>query len=96
MDDRLEVQPLGGREREALLEIEAHLVPEHRQRAGTGAVVLFHAVGENPFHQVVVLAHMMTIGRSSQGNVPESGSALYRPPRPRGNVPDDSVNTFVS
>ena len=38
-------------------EVEAHLMAEHRQRAGAGAVVLLHAVGEDPLHQVEVLAH---------------------------------------
>jgi hypothetical protein len=30
---------------------------EDRQRAGAGAVVLFRAVRENPFEQVVILIH---------------------------------------
>src|SRR5262249_27973780 len=38
-------------------EVKAHLMTEHRQRAGAGAIALLRAVGENPFQQVVVLAH---------------------------------------
>src|SRR5262245_9057228 len=38
MDDRLHMQLLGGDEREALAEIEAHLMTEERERAGPGAV----------------------------------------------------------
>jgi hypothetical protein len=33
------MQLLGGQQREAVGEIEAHLVAEHGQRAGAGAVV---------------------------------------------------------
>ena len=40
-------------------EIEAHLMAEHRQRAGAGAVALFHAVGEHMFHQVEILPHRL-------------------------------------
>ena len=57
VDDRFQMQLLGGGEREAVGEVEAHLVAEDRQRAGAGAVVLLRTVGEDPFHQVVVLAH---------------------------------------
>src|SRR5256885_13362576 len=49
VDDRLEMQLLGRDERKASAEIEAHLMAEDRQGAGAGAVVFFHAVGENPF-----------------------------------------------
>ena len=38
-------------------EIEPHLMAEHRQRAGAGAVALLHAVGEDVFHQIEILAH---------------------------------------
>ncbi len=57
MHDRLQRQPLGGQHRKAGRQVETHLVPEHRQRAGAGAVMLFRAVRENPFKQVVVLNH---------------------------------------
>src|SRR5262245_502590 len=57
VDDRLEMQLLGGDERKALGEIKAHLMPEHRQRAGAGAVTLLRTVGEDPLHQVVILMH---------------------------------------
>ena len=45
VDDRLEVQLLGGDERKAGGQIEAHLVAEHAERAGAGAVGLAHAFG---------------------------------------------------
>ena len=44
-------------QRKAVGEIEAHLMAEHRQRAGAGAVALLHALAEDAFHQVEVLAH---------------------------------------
>ena len=51
------VQLLGGQHRKPGGQVEPHLVAEHRQRAGAGAVVLLRAVRENPFEQVVVLVH---------------------------------------
>ena len=57
VDDRFQVQLLGGDQRKAVGEIEAHLMAEHRQRAGAGAVALLHAVGEDVLHQVEILAH---------------------------------------
>jgi hypothetical protein len=44
VDDRFQVQLLGRDQRKALGEVEAHLVAEHRERAGAGAVVLADAV----------------------------------------------------
>jgi hypothetical protein len=60
MDDRLEMQLLGGDQRKASGEIEPHLMAEYRQGAGAGAVMLFDAIGENTFHQVEILAHDKT------------------------------------
>ena len=57
VDDRLEVQLLGRHQRKAFGQVEAHLMAEHRQRAGAGAVALLHAVGENVLHQIEILAH---------------------------------------
>src|SRR5262245_34846988 len=57
IDDRLEMQFLGGCEGKSLRQIESHLVPEHRQRPGAGTVMLFDAVSKNVLHQVEVLAH---------------------------------------
>ena len=57
VDDRLHVQLLGGDERKAFGEIEAHLVTEHRQRAGSGAVALLGSGREDSVHQIKVLAH---------------------------------------
>ena len=57
--DRFQVQLLGGEQREAVVERKAHLMAEHRQRAGAGAVALLRAVAQNAFHQVEVLAHRL-------------------------------------
>ena len=51
----LQVQPLGRDQREALRQVEAHLVAEHAARAGAGAVGLERAVLEHVAHQVEVL-----------------------------------------
>src|SRR5262249_21990255 len=82
VDDRLEVQLLGGREREALLEVEAHLVPEHRQRAGAGAVVLLRSVGENPFEQVVVLTHGC-VSHAADRRLDGGAESIAPPPLPK-------------
>src|SRR5271167_3536906 len=57
IDDRLDVQLLGRRERKTPAQIESHLVAEDRKRAGPGAVVLFGAFGENSLQKIVILAH---------------------------------------
>src|SRR3979490_2105428 len=61
VDDGLQVQLLSGDEREALRQIEAHLVAEDGQRAGSGAVALLKAALEHAFHQIVILAHNWSI-----------------------------------
>ena len=65
MDDRLDVQLLGGGEREPGAKIEAHLVAEHGHRAGAGAVALLHAVREHVFHQFEILPHRPPLNRDS-------------------------------
>ena len=52
---------LGGDQRESGLEVEAHLVAEHAQRAGAGAVGLLDALVEDPLHQVEVLPHPVNL-----------------------------------
>jgi len=82
VNDRFDVQLLGGGERKALGEVEAHLVPEHRQGAGAGAIMLLDAVGENPLHQLVILTHA-TSGhcRDSPGASLARGRARCEPRR---------------
>ena len=63
VDDRFEMQLLGGDQRKPGGEIEAHLMAEHRQRAGAGPVVLFSTVGEDALHQLVVLQHAASLAR---------------------------------
>jgi hypothetical protein len=58
MNDGFGVQSLGRDQREALAEIETHLVPENRQRAGAGAVFLERAVIADVPHQGQVLLHV--------------------------------------
>ena len=43
VDDGLEVQFLGGEEGESVLQVEAHLMAEHADGAGAGAVFFLHA-----------------------------------------------------
>ena len=76
----------GGGERKAGREVESHLVTEHRQRAGAGAIVLLHAVGKHAFHQVEILAH----GSDPQAaKTAESEGGVYRAPACGGNVRND-------
>src|SRR5689334_4139282 len=51
------MQLLGGDQREAVGKVEPHLIAEHRERAGAGAVALLHTLFQDAFHQVEVLAH---------------------------------------
>src|SRR5262249_16998915 len=57
VNDGFQVHFLGRQQREAGRKIEAHLVAEHGQRAGAGAVMLLRAVAQDALHQVEVLAH---------------------------------------
>src|SRR5262245_34571878 len=56
MDDRLHVQLLGGDEREALAEIEAHLMAEERDRAGPGAVPFSGSALAHAGEEIEILA----------------------------------------
>ena len=68
VDDRLQVQLLGGEQREAVGEVEAQLAAEHRQRAGAGAVGLARAALAAP-------------RRGDRGTAARSRSSSYRDPR---------------
>jgi hypothetical protein len=57
VNDRLDVQLLGGDKGKAFAQIEAHLMTEHRERAGAGAILLGDSLGEDPLHKVLVLVH---------------------------------------
>ena len=86
VDDRFEVQLLGGEQRKAVVELKAHLMAEHRERAGAGAVVLFHATAKDMFHQVEVLAH-----RPGPPSASQDGQ-VYCPRQPQGR----RLSTFIS
>src|SRR5690606_32087389 len=57
VDDRAQVQLLGGDQRKALAQVEAHLPAEHAAGAGAGAVGLVRPVFEHVAQQVEVLLH---------------------------------------
>ena len=71
-DDRLEVQFLGGEQREAAGQVEAQLAAEHRACAGAGAVALGCAAFEDFREQIQVLAlarrvrHTAMVAKSSR------------------------------
>ena len=55
-----------GDQREALAQIETHLVPEHAARAGTGAVGLFNAMRVHMAHEIFV-GRGDGVGRAHEG-----------------------------
>src|SRR5690606_32632704 len=57
VDDRAQVQLLGGDQREAVVQVEAHLPAEHAPRAGAGPVGLFSAVLQHVAEEIEVLPH---------------------------------------
>ena len=57
VDDGAQVAFFGRHQREALRQIEAHLVAEHAGGAGAGAVGFFRSLVENMLHQVEIGAH---------------------------------------
>ncbi len=52
IDDRFEVQLLGGQQGETGLQVEAHLVAKDRARAGAGPVPPLDAMLEDITHQI--------------------------------------------
>ncbi len=57
VDDRLQMELLRRHEREAAAQIETHLVPENRQRAGPCTIVLARPVIPHVTHHVEILLH---------------------------------------
>jgi hypothetical protein len=57
INDRPQVQLLGGHQRKAILKVEAHLITEHAQRAGSGAIALGGAVQPDVAQEVEILPH---------------------------------------
>ncbi len=57
MNNRLQMQLLGGHHREAFLQIETHLVTKYRSRTGTGTISFIGAMCENMAHEVKILMH---------------------------------------
>jgi hypothetical protein len=57
VDDRLRVDLLGRQQWKSVAQCKAHLVAEHRQGAGPGAIVLAVAVLAHVAHEIEVLAH---------------------------------------
>src|SRR6266508_1762090 len=48
---------LCGHHRKAPGEVESHLIPEQRQSAGAGAIVLAQAFFADPSHEIEILPH---------------------------------------
>src|SRR3977135_1432161 len=74
VDDGLQMQLLGGDQWEALRQIEAHLVAEDGQCAGSGAVALFQALLEHAFPQIVIVAHNPVVRSDSRSQSSSCGN----------------------
>jgi len=61
MDDRSKMQLLRRQHREAIGQIESHLVSEDRQGADTGAIGLFDTMIEYMLDQIEILLHEQLI-----------------------------------
>ena len=57
VDDRLEMQLLGGYRREAFAQVEAHLMAENAERARAGTIALAGALLPDPAQEFEVLLH---------------------------------------
>src|SRR6266480_4081735 len=71
VDHRRHVDLLGRDQREAVRKIEAHLMPEHRERAGPRAILLALALGADAAHQLQILLHWAT------AKLPDGARARY-------------------
>src|SRR5262249_6670207 len=58
VDDRFDVQLLGGQQWKAALKVEPHLMPEDRARCDAGAISFLDALAEHTLNQVEILAHL--------------------------------------
>ena len=70
VDQTFGMHPLGGQQRETLLQIEAHLTTEHRARPRAGAVGLVDAVVDHITQQIEIDAHPSDRRRPEQERVP--------------------------
>ena len=61
MDDRFNVQLLGGDERKALDEVESHLLAEKAERSGAGAIALACSGLANQREEIKILAQIKTL-----------------------------------
>ena len=66
LNDRSQVDFLGGHQGKPLVQIKAHLVAKNTARARTSAVFLVHPVGEHMAHKVFVLARRWGAGGHGQ------------------------------
>ena len=80
MDHRPEMQLLGGEQRKAFGQVDAHLVPEDAPGSGPGAVALLDAVFQNVAEQIQVDLHGSDGSRAIQSHCsrPEPGKAATR------------------
>ena len=75
VDDRPQVKLFGGQQRKPVTKVEPHLMTEHTQRAGTGAIVLCRSVAQHMVEEVQVLPHPRCIPGTTQSLT----SSVHRP-----------------
>src|SRR5690606_26943733 len=89
VDDRAQVQLLGGDQREALAQVEAHLPAEHAAGAGAGAVRLVGAVLQHVGQQFQVLLHALppsAVGAGRSTGAPCERHSRNRPSSTSGRL----------
>src|SRR4030095_11282923 len=75
VDDGVHMQLLGGDERKAFRQVEAHLVAEDGKRPGSGSVGLPDTFLKNPTEKIVILAHSAECS-AIPGGSPMAGQTL--------------------
>ena len=63
IDDRAQMQFLGGQQWEAVVQVEPHLVAESAHSARTRAVALGHTIGQHMLQKVEILFHYFIVYR---------------------------------
>ena len=63
VDDRAQMELLGGHKRKTVVQVEAHLAAEHAQGSSAGAVAFAGAVVAHVAHQVEILPHSKNLPR---------------------------------
>src|SRR5208283_2073199 len=77
VDHRAQMQLLGRHQRKSCAQIKSQLLAEERPGAGTGAVLLGHALLADSAHEFQILSHGVTGPQVAARKLPEGARRRY-------------------